>query len=102
MGYGTALRRLSIRVLSQSSSKSHIRPAFVSFPIRSMATTTGESVLKPERVKEEAEHLSNGSVKVNEWSKVAAAFDFRSKPLCRGVSEVPPLRSSTEPSQVTQ
>ncbi|KAK3686590.1 hypothetical protein LTR37_019651 [Vermiconidia calcicola] len=44
-----------------------------------MATNGAAPALKRQRVEEEAEHISNGEVKVNNWSEPGpAAFDFRS------------------------
>ncbi|QIW97741.1 hypothetical protein AMS68_003259 [Peltaster fructicola] len=36
------------------------------------------STMSQERIQNEAKHLSNGTVRVNEWSKAGAAFDLRS------------------------
>lgn len=45
-----------------------------------MATTNGHPALKAQQVEDEARHLSNGEVKVNNWAEPGpAAFDFRSK-----------------------
>ena len=47
-----------------------------------MAATNGHTALKPHRVEKEAEHISNGEVKVNNWAEPGpAAFDFRSQSL---------------------
>lgn len=42
--------------------------------------TNGASALEQKTVEEEAQHLSNGDVKINNWSHPgSAAFDFRSE-----------------------
>jgi threonine aldolase len=42
--------------------------------------TNGAPVISQQTVEKEAQHLSNGDVKVNNWSSPGpAAFDFRSK-----------------------
>ncbi|KAK4560870.1 hypothetical protein LTR86_005450 [Recurvomyces mirabilis] len=44
-----------------------------------MATTNGAPAIEQHRIEKEAHHLSNGDVKVNNWSAPGpAAFDFRS------------------------
>lgn len=53
-----------------------------------MATTNGVAThggasLKPKQIEEEAHHISNGEVPVNNWAQAGpAAFDFRSE-ICR-------------------
>lgn len=58
------------------------------------------ALLDPQRVHEEAQHLTNGAVKVNNWSQPGpAAFDFRS------MSLQPPsnfLEPTTDPAMCLQ
>lgn len=45
-----------------------------------MAAAFGATALKKPDIEKEAQHISNGDVKVNNWSQSGpAAFDFRSK-----------------------
>lgn len=50
----------------------------LTYSIRAMATN-GAPALERKQVEQEANHLGNGDVKVNNWSQPGpAAFDFRS------------------------
>ncbi|KAI7023114.1 Aldolase [Hortaea werneckii] len=65
--------------LTDSSLAARPRPFQQQYP-RSMATADGAAALKQSDVKQEAQHLANGSVPVNNnWSSPGqAAYDFRS------------------------
>ena len=56
------------------------RPRCVSVLRQRTMATNAAPALRPQAVEEEAQHLSNGDVKVNNWSRPGpAAFDFRSQ-----------------------
>ena len=59
--------------------------------VQTMATTNGAPALEQKDVKQEAQHLANGNVSINNnWSSPGpAAFDFRSE------SPKPPYSRST-------
>lgn len=74
-------RRLSRPLVSFTQSPLAVQLAvpYTTDPRSRMTAREQDALIATEPLQKEAEHLSNGTVAVNQWSQQGAACDFRSE-----------------------